>query len=531
MHGRFGFTNSIIGDVYEGVLNAAGSEAKVGQRVASWVASNGEVFLPVPGTVAVMEYSRFRPGQKVVHKYVGGFHHLRTNTMQNDDAEGTFTFCGAVDRGVKTSNAAVLVQNSTVSPGSATAGLGLTFRPNWAAEGFSGVDSSVRYGTGNGSFQSGVGGFGAAGAWHSIVMAGFDEGSGRVARAYCGGPVRTSQLATAPAVLDNRKHITVGCRSFDPAAGTYAGDVPMEISHFGLWSPDDITGFSAAAELDAALNLNTPTRKLIFLGDSRTHNLLLPGSVQAANEHGYVIRRTDIDTRGWSSLRLRNRIADVHAGGHEVWDAAVIWIGVNDSQLGLSESFDNLLAIIRDNTESGLFRHVILVNETGANRDRHYDYHLLINDYFQGVPNVTLVNTWDALRDPDNKLAMDGRYSVDGIHPNRAGMGQWAALVMPIIAEHFGDRRGDVFTTRNAASLTHEKMNRSVPTAQEIADRVEIPEVVIPPIDVPTAAAIAAGVTIPTAEQIAAEVVIPEVVIPADISIEVTSNEIDINLS
>ena len=466
----------MVMDAYSGVLDSDGNPCKIGDQVASWVSVNGTyTFTATPGADIRLEIDPMT-GLRALHFYSGILKTQQpTNPWAAAGVSGALSIVGRVARGVISSAAIAWANAQSSSPTSATAGMSLTFRANQNGLGFDGEDSYFSQGRPNGfpRQHTSVKRMGNAGTHHNIVTTFMDEASdgNRVARFYDhNGEVSSISVTGQNSIawVASYDLFTVGGSQWDPADDSFANTEEMYITHLGAWGNIGIDP-QWGADLAANLGRTAPHRSILFNGDSRTSNLLLNGTVQLANEFGYVFERNA--DNGWIVTDLDARL-DTLIAADQVYDVGVFWIGVNHwttytDSAGVATVFALVRAQIQKCLDAGLFKHVFLLNDTPRNqsdneRDLQLEFRNLLEDHYIGNGSVTLVDSWRLVQDPGDEKLLSTDYTGDGVHfntaalPNRSTAGYMRVIhdgLMPMIQEHLGDRSGTA-TQSNGLSLS-----------------------------------------------------------------------------
>lgn len=464
-------------DANVGVKNNTLGDALLGDDVYQWVSRSGHVAERIPGTVAKLERSSIRPNEQVVKIYSGGFRYRYprlTNPLASSSGAGAvaYSFVGAVDASVESTFAPILMTQRSSAPTLNTAGKGLAFRPNWASAGFGSDDSYI----GHYKNDGGVLDFtndstpGGAGHWHSMVMRVYANVSDGAADFYFPGkqPPTHSATTNGPVLPTNNDDILIGCINWVDTTNTATSGEIVEIAHVGLWG--NAISDQQCSDLATKLNQRSPMRKLCSYGDSRTFSLIFPGTMQLANDYGYLMHR--VATGGWGPPDLAADI-DLQISNGEYFDAAVIWIGINDLRVLQHDSdwetpFGELQTEILKGLASPIWGHVFLLNETPVNNSDYNQaavntYARNIELYFSGLSQVTVIDSWRTVNDRSNPASIDALMTSDGVHLTPApalANGSYHAYMrilhdrtMPIIQEHFGDLTTTAASEGNAASL------------------------------------------------------------------------------
>lgn len=470
-YGQADLTNQHVFDTSDGPMYN-GTPATIGGPVDAWVSRDGSfTATAIAGSNFKLQYSRLRPDVLVVAGN-GGFL-LNSVAAQSGSGFDAWSFIGAVtEMGIN----GVIAMQQLPGGGSGTNGSGIGIRPNWNGDGFQGNDSSIRPmlpngGTFGGNLSIGYS-LGAQNQWHNFAIGRATPAAGPQVLGYMPQEIQFENNEGFVISASRTEFIFGGASVWDGT--TFTPNLDIEIAHFGVWS--NIGSFDNLEALSVSMNQprNSASRSIKAYGDSRLSSQTALGTLQEGNTYGYHLNIGAVQGQGIPGIDAELD-ADILAG--RTYGAGVCWIGTNHfggaNPLGDGTELDQLIAWVRKASNAGTFGHLYLCLDTprgnatqqlafiatGAN-EALYDFSIGIQRLFEGHPGVTVVNTWDAVRDYRNRLWIDETLSNDGTHLNTLGVDGTNRgyerilrnLVMPLIQERL-ESLPDNVTTQNARSL------------------------------------------------------------------------------
>ena len=476
---NFDLTDLPILDADFGVMTGDGTVlAQIGDSVTSWISRDGRTFTATPGSNFRLERWSLDPSQKVVVKYRGSMTADYSGTdrwavpVADTGTFGRITTFSFVGSGRRASEINTHVISGIRPPnGGATCSLLLLDR---VFNHFNSDSSQVFVGTRSGAgwairsnapnAETGYS-YGRNGQRQSFVYQVATDINGNFSAQFACNGRRFPVSATGGVAMTGQNSTIVIGDGFDNFVdGTIIESEVVEYRHVGVWNTD--ISDEEIEDLSRTLYEQAGVRRGSIFGDSRTSTLQMQGSFTEGNSSGVIsIRRGDA---GDGITNMVGIINSLEAGLNPGADYTVILIGTNDFRPGDPPSdpiqlIEDLASVIDDHWRTGFFgQQIFLFNDTprpGSTEvieANHFAFRKLIDERFGNDPRITVVNSWDAVSDPNDRDVWIPSMTADNTHLTQLGyFTVVTSLLLPLIQEYFGHRPGAVCTTLNATSIQH----------------------------------------------------------------------------
>ena len=410
------------------VLNQAGTECQIGERVGNLIDSAGNVWLPLANCEAYLSIDTVYNQREIIKLSREGWYLDTGASSVYAAVAGVYSnvFAAAFTLTDVVNVIQPIINSELISNGN---GFALLARQNFADRGFQGSDSRVYSGTSAGATTVSTNShrLGGPNARHTIVQSITGTGGSTSTRFFGSTEYRNSGGGDGIGVAGNRDRLTIFCSQVDTAAGTSGQGEAIRFKHFGVGNGID----AAQSELlGQALTQEYPTTSVVAIGDSRVAGLLTNGTFNQLDTIGatFDIQATSgaglINAGGVSGveeLHIDTLIAD----GLQ-YDYMVIYAGVNrvNREISNADNVEAILRIIRKVTVAGTAARIILFNDTpngqfGEIEDEdsldQQEWSRLIGDHCAGIDNVEIVDSWGNTAQGRSSLWQED-LSNDGVH-------------------------------------------------------------------------------------------------------------------
>ena len=477
-------TGNLVLDAYNGVMSGA-VEAKLGDRVTSWFTRDGSVELQAVGdSEFYLQESKIRPGRLVVAGRGAFFLDVGGTPFYAYEEGGrlrhAFSFAGGPAPGNFGDIPFAMFQLATAVP---TTGFGLFFRSRWANGGFSGTDSRLSFGSDSGGQLMNETTYltGGPGHWHSFTGRNSSDEDGLEPRVYWPTeqvlqPVGAGSDA-AFRHANNRNQLTIGtATNWNGTQFLTDNGGEIEIEHIGFWNLPDEEDVISIAE---ALQEQTPDRRVVLFGDSRSENLLAHGVAQLGNKYGYNIRISGVSGEGVANTV--GRMEALRLEGAK-FDVVAIWAGINDHRLtnlpsaelveliadfvkvAESDDFCNSFHVFTDTPLGDVTTHPTV--PTREELEKHREFSDLVANRFAGNSFVQVIDSWSTVVSATDDAVIDPDLSNDNVHLTLPGHVAYSRVLehlwLPILQEQFGDRTDQSAVLINEANIAERRRLREI---------------------------------------------------------------------